>query len=125
MAGKFLGPYPDPLITNTSLATSFNGTPTNIENKDNVGVQLSWAGANPTGAVNIQVSLDYNPRFSNIGTWTLIEDFGAPIVITLNGVPGTGYFDLNQLNAQWLRVTYTTVGGAVGTLTSTIAAKEV
>lgn len=125
MSGKFLGPYPDPLITNQSMAASFTGTPTNIENKDNVGIQLAWNGATPLGAINVQVSMDYDPRFPALGTWTFIEDFNVPIVITPGGTPGTGYFDLNQLNAQWVRVSYTTAGGSVGTLTSKIGAKDI
>jgi hypothetical protein len=125
MAGKSLQLFPDPLITNADMSTSFNGTPTNIQVYDNVGIQLKWAGASPGGAINVQVSLDYDPRFPSNGTWTLLETAGTPIVISPGGTPGTGYVDLNQLSAQWVQVVYTTAGGSVGTLTSKIAGKAV
>lgn len=126
MSAKFQGPYSDPLITAQSMAASFNGTPTNIESKDNVGIQLSWTGTDPLGAINVQVSLNYDPRFPTHGTWTYLEDSsGNPIVISPGGTAGNGYFDLNQLSANWIRVTYTTASSSSGALTSTIVAKAV
>lgn len=109
------------------MASSFNGTPSNIEVYDNVGIQFSWSGANPIGAINVQVSLDFDPRFPTLGTWTLLTQPGSttPIVITPGGAAGTGYFDLNQLSAPWVQVIYTTAGGSVGLLTSKITAKAV
>lgn len=116
--------YLDPLIDGQSMAASFNGTPTNIQEYDNVGIQLSWTGANPLGTINVQVSLDYDTRFPNLGTWTLLEDSsGNPIVISPAGTADTGYFDLNQLSAMWIQVIYTTASGSVGSLTSKIALK--
>lgn len=125
MAGKnTLKVYPDPAIAGQSMAASFNGTPTNIEYFDNIGIQLKWTGANPIGAINVQVSLDFDPRFPSAATWTYIESTpGVPIVIAPGGAPGTGYFDLNQLSAPWVRVTYTTAGGSSGSLTSKVSAK--
>ena len=126
MAGKFQGPFLDPLITNQSMASSFNGTPINLETKDNLGIQLSWTGANPIGAINVQVSVDYDARFPNDATWTLLTDStGTPIEIDPSGTPGNGYFDLNQLTAQWVQIVYTTAGGSVGLLTSKAVAKAV
>jgi hypothetical protein len=126
MAAKFQGPFLDPLITNKSMATSFNGTPINHETKDNLGIQFSWAGANPIGTINVQVSLDFDPRFPTDGTWTLLDDSsGDPIVITPGGAAGTGYFSLNQLEAPWVQVVYTTASGSVGTLTAKAVAKAV
>ncbi len=125
MAAKFQGPYLDPLINGQSMAASFNGTPTNIQDKDNVGIQLSWTGSNPSGSINVQISVDYDPRFPNAGTWTLLQDSGTAIVISPAGAAGNGYFDLNQLSAPWVQVVYTTASGSVGNLTSKIVAKEV
>lgn len=123
MSAKFQGPYLDPLITAQSMAASFNGTPYNIETKDNVGLQLKWTGASPGGTINVQVSIDYNPQFGT-GTWTLLDDAsGNPIVITPGGAAGTGYFSLNQLEAPWVQVVYTTAGGSVGLLTAKYVAK--
>lgn len=116
--------YLDPLINGQSMAASFNGTPTNIQEFDNVGIQLKWTGANPIGTINVQVSLDFDPRFPANATWTYLEDAShVPIVITPAGTPDNGYFDLNQLSAMWVRVVYTTAGGSVGALTSKISAK--
>jgi hypothetical protein len=124
MAKNTLKFYSDPLITGQDMSASFNGTPQNIEFYDNVGVQLSWTGASPGGTINIQVSLDYDPRFPTAGTWTLLQyPSGTAIVISPNGVAGTGYFDLNQLSAMWVQVVYTTAGGSVGLLSSKICSK--
>lgn len=126
MAGKALQLFPDPIITNKSMASSFNGTPTNIQVYDNVGIQLSWSGASPGGTINVQVSLDFDPRFPTGGTWTLLQDSsGNAIKIQPGGSAGNGYFDLNQLSAPWVQVVYTTAGGSVGNLTSKIVAKAV
>lgn len=126
MAGKFQGPYLDPLISGQSMASSFNGTPYNIENKDNVGLQFSWTGANPLGTIEVQVSVDYNSQFET-GTWTLLTqpESDTPISIAPDGAAGTGYFDLNQLSAQWVQVVYTTAGGSAGNLTAKYVAKNV
>lgn len=116
--------YLDPLISARSMAASFNGTATNIQNFDNVGIQFSWSGANPLGTINVQMSNDFDPRFPSAATWTLIEDdSGVAIVIAPAGTAGTGYFDLNQLPGMWIQVVYTTTGGSVGTLTCKISAK--
>lgn len=125
MAGKSNGPYLDPLINAHSMASSFNGTPWNIQPFDNVGIQLKWTGASPDGTINVQVSLDFDPRFPSQGTWTLLEDASSnPIVITPGGTPGNGYFDLNQLSAFWVQVVYTTSGGSVGNLTAKYSSKS-
>lgn len=126
MSAKSQGPYLDPLISAQSMAVSFNGTPTNIQDKDNCGIQLSWTGSNPIGTINVQVSLDYDPRFPTAGTWTFLADSsGNAIKIIPAGAAGSGYFDLNQLSAFWVQVIYTTAGGSVGNLTSKIVAKNV
>ena len=126
MAGKALQLFPDPLITKQSMAASFNGTPTNIQVYDNVGIQLSWSGADPLGTINVQVSLDYDPRFPSGGVWTLLQDpSGNAIKIQPTGSAGNGYFDLNQLSAPWIQVVYTTASSSSGLLTSKIIAKAV
>jgi hypothetical protein len=126
MAAKFNGPYPDPLITGASLASSFTGSPSSMETFDNICYQLNWSGASPLGAINVQVSNDYNPRFPTLGTWTYVESVvGVPIVISPGGAAGTGIFDLNQLPGQWVRLSYTTAGGSVGTLNSVATMKAV
>jgi hypothetical protein len=125
MSAKFQGPYLDPLINAQSMAASFNGTPMNIENKDNCGIQFSWTGANPLGSINIQVSLDYDSRFPAAGTWTLLQNSGSNIAISPAGSAGTGYFSLNQLEAPWVQVVFTTASSSSGLLTAKTVAKSV
>lgn len=110
-------PYKDPAITSHSMASSFNGTPVNIQYQDNIAVQLVWTGANPVGTINIQVSLD------NIApvTWTTITGTS----VTPGGTPGNAFINLTQLAAPWIRIMYVTAGGSVGNLTATIGAKMI
>lgn len=123
MAKNVLKSYTDPIITNKSMAASFVGTPTSIEFYDNVGIQLTWVGANPIGTIGINISLDYDPRTQS-GTWSALQQpTGTPVTIIPTGAAGDGYFDLNQLSGMWIQVTYTTAGGSVGTLTSKIGLK--
>lgn len=124
MAKNTLKTYIDPLITNQDMSASFNGTPSQIEFFDNVGIQLAWAGATPGGTIGVQVSVDYDPRFAANATWTPLQTTpGTNLTVSPGGSPGNAYLDLNQLSAPWVQVTYTTAGGSVGTLTSKLCAK--
>lgn len=106
------------------MSASFNGTPTNIEFFDNVGVQLSWVGANPQGTIRVQVSLDFDPRFPSDATWTAIQTSpGTDLTVLPGGTPGDAYIDLNELSGMWIRVVYTTDAGSDGNLSSIIALK--
>lgn len=126
MAKNFMPAYTDPLINGVSMASSVTGTPVGISTFDNVGVQLVWAGADPLGTINFQVSLDYNKTTGNPGTWTTIDDEnGNPVVVTPGGTAGNAYVDFNQLSAPYFRVIYTTAGSSSGTLTAKIGAKSV
>jgi len=117
-------PFKDPLITAASMASSISGTPVNIQFTDNVGIQLSWTGADPLGTIGVQVSLDYNAN-TEAGTWTPLEINGAALTVAPGGTAGNAYLDLNQLSAPWIQVTYTTASSSVGNLTAVIGAKEV
>lgn len=124
MAKNTLKNYPDPLISGTSMASSFVGTPSNIEFFDNIGVQLSWTGANPVGTIGVQVSINYDSRFPANAVWTPLQTTpGTPLTVIPGGTPGNAYIDLNQLSAPWFQITYTTAGGSVGTLSSYLTAK--
>ena len=121
---NILPTYTDPLVTSQSMAASFNGTPININFMDNIGYQLAWTGANPTGTITFQVSIDYNSNFPTQATWTTVQlTPGNNLSISPGGAASNAYVDLNQLSAPWIRVVYTTAGGSVGNLTAKIAAK--
>jgi hypothetical protein len=106
------------------MAASFNGTPSNIEFFDNIGIQLLWNGASPGGTIGVQVSVDFDPRFPTNATWTPLQTTpGTALTVSPGGTAGNAYLDLNQLSAPWVQVTYTTAGGSVGLLTSKITAK--
>jgi hypothetical protein len=117
--------FVDPLITGQSMAASFNGTPTNIQFFNDVGIQLAWTGSNPIGTIGVQVSNDYDPHFpAGPATWTPIQSSpGTPITVTPGGSAGNAYFNLDGLAAAYVQVTYTTAGGSSGALTSKLTAK--
>lgn len=124
MAKNTLQYFTDPLINGQSMAASFNGTPTNFQFFDNLTFQLSWTGASPAGTIGIQVSNNFDSRFPNNATWSDLQDPpGTPVTIIPDGSAGNGVFDLNQLGGMWVRIVYTTTGGSVGSLTSTLTAK--
>jgi hypothetical protein len=124
MAKNTLDKFLDPLINKLDMSGSVNGTPTNIEFFDNVGYQFFWTGANPLGSIGVQVSIDYDPRFPSAAHWTSLESSpGVPLVLSPAGVAGSGYMDLNQLSATWIRPIYTTQVSSAGSLTSYLACK--
>lgn len=124
MAKNTLQNFPDPLISNKSMASSFVGTPSNIAFFDNIGAQLNWTGSNPIGTIGFQVSINYDPRFPAIAVWTPVETSpGVPLTVVPVGTAGNAYVDFNQLSAPWFQITYTTAGGSVGNLTSFLTAK--
>lgn len=124
MGKKFIALSVDPLLNGVSMASSINGTPVPIQDLDNIGIQCSWTGSDPLGTLGVQVSVDYSPQFGT-GTWTPLDNGGTPISISPGGSAGNGYFDLNQLSASWVQVTYTTASGSSGSLTVKYSAKAV
>lgn len=99
-------------LNGVDMASSHTSAAINIQYLDNVGIELVWSGASPTGTIAIQVSLD-NTTYITIPS----------VSVSPGGSAGNAYIDLNQLSAAWVRIAYTTTGGSVGTLTATVGAK--
>ena len=117
--------YKDPLITAQSMASSFVGTPINIQFLDNFAVQVSWSGSNPIGTINFQVSLDYSTQ-TKTGTWSRIQSTpGVDLAVYPGGASGNCFLDFNQVAASWIQVTYTTTAGSIGALSVVAEGKEV
>lgn len=95
---------------------------TNIQFLDNIGYQLNITGT-PTGTFSVEVSADYaqdnNGNVTNAGRWIELTSGGVT-----TGSPTEIYFDLNQLSAPWIRVTYAESGGT-GTVDGFITGKMV
>ncbi len=108
---------PEYVLINAGAMTgtaTLNSTPTNIQNLDNVGLQVSWTGT-AVGTFAVQCSIDgvtYDSLTFN------------PALTQPAGTPGGYLIDLNQLPFPWLQVTYTNTSGS-GTLTVSIFGKDV
>ncbi len=106
----------DPTITSAVTAIAF---------MDNICIQFVWSGTSPVGALDIQGSATYQQdELGNVikaGTWTSITLSPTPAV---SGNTGSWLVDMNQLSFPYIRAVYTRGSGS-GTLTATIAGKEV
>lgn len=115
-----------PLINAHSMASSFNGPPTNINGMPGISYDLAWTGT-PTGTFQVQVSNTYtqNPdgTVANAGNWNTLPSssftgtYPAPA-----GSSGNGFLDVVGTEAVWIRLQYTSVSG-VGNLTVLAGAK--
>jgi hypothetical protein len=124
-AKKQLSPHI--LVSAASLAASFNSPAQQIQYTDNIGIEVDVTGASGlSGIFAVQVSASFSQDdFGNIlnaGTWiTLMDPSGTPIEATVVG-NGAVYFDLNQLSAPWVRISYIATTGT-GTATILTTAK--
>ncbi len=84
--------------------------------EDNVGIQATWTGT-PTGTFTTQISMDPD----NLG-WVTVPSTPTPVQPA--GTAATGWFEINQTTAAWVRLVYTRVSGT-GTLKAKIALKSV
>lgn len=95
-----------------------------IKNQDNVGIQLTWTG-NPTGVFGVEISSthieDSQGNVLAAGKWIPLNL--SPGIIA-SGVADDAYIDLNQMSAQYARITYTRTGGA-GALSAIVVAKGI
>lgn len=115
-----------PLINSQSMASSFNGPPTNIQGLPGISYDLAWTGT-PTGTFQVQVSNTYsqdaegNP--SNPGNWNTLppSSFTGTYPIPA-GSSGNGFLDVVGTEAVWIRLQYTAASGA-GNLTVLAGAK--
>jgi hypothetical protein len=116
----------NPLI-NQSMATSFNGPPTNINGIPGISYDLAWSGT-PTGTFQVQVSNTYaqapNGTVTNAGNWNTLptSSFTGTYPVPA-GSSGNGFLDVVGTEAAWVRLQYTASGGT-GTLVVLAAAKD-
>jgi hypothetical protein len=118
----------NPLIS-SSMATSFNGPPTNINGIPGISYDLSWTGT-PVGTFQVQVSNTYVPNPTpggtalNAGNWTTLppSSFTGTYPVPA-GTANNGFLDVVGTEAAWVRLQYTATSGA-GTLTVLAAAKD-
>jgi hypothetical protein len=86
----------------------------NVKYKDSVAYQFNWTG-NPTGAILIQGSLDYNPGApqsdgtANAGNWNTLPTILSPQV-TVGSQTALG--TVQQCPTPWVRVLYTNSSGS-------------
>ncbi len=107
----------DCAVAQTSLVTS-------IVNLDNVGIQVDFASANAAGVLSVEVSANYK-RYTPTDTRTAAGTWVTLTTETLvAGQPAIVYFDLTQLSAPWIRLSWAPTAGT-GSLTATITGKKV
>lgn len=110
------------VITAGDVSGNITSTITNIQFLDNIGYQANMTG-NPTGTLSVEISADYaqdnNGNVTTAGNW-----IGLTSEAITAGTPSIVYFDLNQLSAPWIRLSYAESGGT-GTLNAFITAKMV
>ena len=115
---------PVKIFTAADMSGNLISAVVEIKNQDNIGVQLHWTGT-PTGSFSVQISSDHeqdiNGNVQVPGNWVSLPLNPA---ISASGSGDDAYVDLNQLSAQYMRVTYTAVSGS-GVLDGIIVAKGV
>lgn len=99
------------VMTGTNVIT---GNPTNIQDYDNVGLQVSWTGT-PTGVIAILCSVD------GVSYFALTFN---PILAQPAGSAGGYLINLTQLPYPWIIVQYTNASGT-GALKAFICAKDI
>lgn len=98
-----------------SANSSVNGTPLDVSNVDNVGVQIVWTSTSSlTGQFDVQASND------KVNWDTLPVDNE----ITTGGASGHGLYNLNEIPFNWIRVIYTSTSGT-GSFTTNISGKAI
>ncbi len=116
---------PVTILSAKSLAADFSSTIVEIRNQDNVGIQLNWTTADAIGTFGVEISSDHlEDMEGNVqvaGHWVALPLSPA---ITTAGINDDAYIDLNQMSAQYIRVTYTATSGT-GSVTGIIVAKGV
>ncbi len=113
------------VFDNISLAASATSRGIHTLFTDNIGVQFVWTGT-PTGTFGIDVSntATLNPDGTvSGGTWDPVV-FTDPDAPAATGSSGSGFIDLNQSGAAFVRVTYTR-SASTGNCTATLVGKPV
>lgn len=115
---------PVTVLSGASLATDLTSPVVETKNQDNIGVQLAWTG-NAVGLFGLEVSSNHledaagNVQFE--GDWIALPL--APSIVA-TGIADDAYMEINQLSAQYIRVTYISSSGT-GSVTVVVVAKGV
>lgn len=109
-----------------SATQTFTSSNSSVKYLDTVGYQFNLSGT-PTGVLQINGSLDYNPVLpqsadpingSLSGTWTTIAS-----VSVSSGTPSPVFFNMNQLGFAWIQSQFIS-STATGTLSGWICGKS-
>lgn len=121
MSRKVLNNYK--LISAGSMASTLNSVAVNIEQMDNIAIQVNVLTGTATGALNIQVSLDYkalNGVVVNAGNWISL---GSPYTQAItSGAPANTALNVQNMGFPWIRLNYTSTSGS-GTFDAFIGGK--
>lgn len=102
--------YPLYGTSGCDMSASQTSNYVNVQNFDNVGVIITWAGAtSPVGIVTFEVSNDYDPVLRVAGTWIAL-DFGSSI--SVSGASGDHEISMTNLPFTWMRSKYTRTSGS-------------
>jgi len=108
MSGRKNSLQPYPIVSDGQMAADIQSSVTNIGWLDNIGIQVDLTNTAAAGRLSVEVSANYQqdfmspPNVLNAGTW--VELTGQTIAA---GEPLSTYFDLNQLSAPYIRLTWT------------------
>ena len=116
-------------VTAGDMATTGGATVAiaDVKNYDSVGLQFSWEGTSPVGAITLAGSNNYN-QYTNSGAGAVWTDVPATIIVGSLAVSGNTGNTLATVNlkelfrVQKLRATYTPSSG-VGALTCNVNGK--
>jgi hypothetical protein len=110
------------VLTAANGATNQTSSVVDIQFLDNIGIQCNLSGGSSlTGTFNVQVSADHSQDAQGnvivVGNWIT-----ATTASVASGSPAQTYFDMNQLSAPWLKVTWTASSGT-GTINMFVTGK--
>ncbi len=112
------------ILNLVDMSSDITSVAIEVRNQDNIGVQLHWTGS-PVGTFGLEVSSDHLQDLEgNIqvpGNWVALP---LDPVIRASGSADDAFMDLNQLPAQYVRITYNATSGT-GSVSGVIVAKGV
>ncbi len=114
------------IVTAGDMSEDIESAVTNIQRLTNIGIQLNFTGASPTGTFSVEVSLDYEQDY--LGN-VIVEGNWVPLTLTpeleATGSAGVLYVNLPALAAPWIKTTFAPdEGGSVGELNAFICGKS-
>lgn len=114
---------------NVAVAGDYVGTPFSFEGYDRAFLFINVTGT-LSGTIAIETSNDYvppgsylNPSDSPANWCDITNTNGTPLLTALVGAPQQYFIDFTSTGMPWVRIHYTSTGGA-GNITSVYTAKE-